>query len=515
MEKIYFLSVKDDVPPTGYWDHQFIRDIFADIPQTDRQVIVIPGAYQYDVYNEINAELAKFNKILVIVTSDEECKFNVNKLSHPDMVIYSQYGNGGYMFPLGYPPGTRETLKEMGLVHKRLDWFFAGQINHPRREMLSDELQKLDNGLGIYTDGFAKGLSKETYITNMIYAKTVPCPAGNVSVESFRLYEALEAGACPIADDVSPLRSYRDKYWERMFGDVNFPTYFNPKDVPMLIEKSIAFPNMNNLVMAWWINKKYQLKEQLKFKLGVPKDEIVVVVPVSPIPSHPDTRIIDETIKSIRVHLPNAPILVTMDGVRPEQSEKRGDYWEFQRRFLWKCNFEYKNVLPVIFNHHAHQSGMMKTVLAQIDIPMILYVEHDTPLTPDRPIDWEKCKDYIKSGKSNVIRFHFESFIPEEHKYLMFGEPEDGFLKTAQWSQRPHLASTEMYKIIMEMFSKKSNCFIEDYIYGQFETLCREQGLAGWEKWKVHIYHPEGDIKRSYNLDGREDDPKFVDEQVW
>jgi len=509
------LQIKPELKGKTYWDHEFIKDIFADIPQTDRKVIVIPGKYQYDVIEELNEVINNFKKVLIIIASDEEGKFNVNKLKHDDMIVYSQCGNGGLMFPLGYTPGTRKIIKEIGLKEKTMDWFFAGQITHPRREMMAKQLRPLDNGWVKETDGFAKGLTKTEYITNLAHAKTVPCPSGAVSTESFRLYEALEAGACPIADDVKPLQSYRAKYWQKLFGDVNFPTYYDPADIPMLIKKSVNYPNMNNKVMAWWINKKHQLKEQLKRQLGVLKDEVMVVIPVSPIPSHPDTAMIEETIASIRVHMPDAPIIITFDGVRKEQGHRRVDYEEFQRRLLWKINFEHKNILPVIFDEHMHQSGMMKTILASTDTPMILYVEHDTPLTPDRSIDWDKCKDYIRSGKSNVIRFHFEAHIPEVHKYLMFGEPEDGMQKTAQWSQRPHLASRGIYEVIMCLMDKDANCFIEDFAYGKFETLCREQGLKGWDKWKVHIYHPEGDIKRSYNLDGRKDDHKWVKEQVW
>lgn len=509
------LQIKPELKGKTYWDHEFIKDMFKDIPKTDRQVIVIPGAYQADVISELNKRINEYKKVLVIITSDEECKFDSTKLKHPDMVLYSQYGNGGLHFPLGYTPSTRKLLKEIGLKEKTMNWFFSGQITHPRRVMLAEQLRKLDNGRLRETDGFAKGLGKHEYLLHLAHAKTAPCSPGPVAIDSFRLYEALEAGCIPIADDVSALQSFRADYWRKLFGDVGFPTFIDYKDLPTLIDKCVEHPNMNNKVMAWWINKKHQFKEVLKRQLGVPKEEVMVVIPVSPIPSHPDTAMLEETIASIRVHMPTAPIIITFDGVREEQEDRRKDYEEFQRRMLWKINFEHDNILPVIFNKHEHQSGMMKAVLEQTDIPMILYVEHDTPLTPDRPIDWDKCKDYIRSGRSNVIRFHFEAHIPEVHNYLMFGKPEDGMQKTAQWSQRPHLASTEMYKIIMALFSEDSNCFIEDYAYGQFETLCREQGLNGWDKWKVHIYHPEGNIKRSYNLDGRKDDHKFVEEQVW
>jgi hypothetical protein len=31
----------------------------------------------------------------------------------------------------------------------------------------------------------------------------------------------------------------------------------------------------------------------------------------------------------------------------------------------------------------------------------------------------------------------------------------------------------------------------------------------GWYNWRLWIYTPEGNIKRSYHLDGRGGDPKF------
>lgn len=514
MPKVTYLSVKDSVPAEGYWDQCFVKDMLEGLGESDRHVFVIPGKEQYDVVDKINEELNKFKKILVIVTSDEECNFNVNKLEHPDMIVYSQCGAGGFMFPLGYTTGTRELLKEVGLVDKDIECFFAGQNTHVRRHMLIEELEKLKNVEMVTTKGFAQGLDRKEYFEKMARAKTVPCPSGAVSEESFRLYEALEAGAVPIADLISPLRSYSINYWNKLFGSAGFPTYADISDVPKLIWQSTHLQGYNNWVYAWWINKKYQFREQLRRKLDIPEHEMVAVIPVSPIPSHPDTAILEETIKSIRVHT-DCPIVIKFDGVREEQEHLKPAYQEFIRRMLWKINFEYKDVLPVIFKKHQHQSGMMRTFLKQSDIPMILYVEQDTPLTPDRPIDFEKCKHYIKSGKANVIRFHFEEVIPKEHEYLMVGDVEDEMQRTVQWSQRPHLASKEMYELIMELFSDDTNCFIEDYIHGQLQNLWNEQGEKGWDKWRVWIYHPEGGIKRSYHTDGRAGDTKYDDRQIW
>lgn len=490
------------VPETGYWDHAFLSEILAEIGPSERTVVVIPGAYQGDVIPRINTELAKYEKVLVIVTSDEENKFDVRKLEHPDMIVYSQYGNGGRMFPLGYAPETREILKEIGPIEKDQEWFFAGQITHHRRQQLALQLMMLPNGEFHGTDGFAKGLGRKEYLYGLARSKVAPCAPGPISVDSFRLYEALEAGCVPIVDEMSPLRSAGEQYFLRMFGSWGFPVFTDYTQLPFMINETLRTPDANNQVFAWWINQKYMLKSNLQFKLGAFKEDMAVIIPVSPIPSHPDTAILEETIKSVRVHT-SAPILVTIDGVREEQKHMEENYREFIRRFLWKCNFEYKDVLPILFSKHSHQSGMMKEVLKNLSLPYLLYVEQDTPLTPDREIPLEELK--MKLNDYDVIRFHFEAFVPEPHRHLMIGSPQDNLQKTSQWSQRPHLASTEYYRRIMsDNFSEESNTFIEDRMH----SICQVQP---WEKNRLAIYHPDGDIKRSYHLDGRAGAEKYDD----
>jgi len=503
---IFYLSVKDGVPSNPYWDQTFIYDLLHDLPETDRKVIVIPGAYQWDVIPEINKRLAEFEKIMVFVTSDEECKFNVKALKHPDMIVYSQYGNEGIAFPIGYAPDTHEFLKAQGRKKKDIDWFFAGQVTHYRRKVMIKIAENIGGGTVYKTDGFGKGMEKNVYLEMLNRSKVALCPPGPVSQDSFRLYEALEAGCIPIIDDVSPLMATSNNYLYHLLPGAPFPIFSDFVEFPKLMKSSRNNEYLNDSSFAWWINYKFRLKNMLKSKLGIPLDDTVVVIPVSPIPSHPSTDIIDQTIKSIRHHM-DSPILVTIDGVRDEQKDMSESYHEFIKNFLWKCNFEYTNVLPVMFPKHYHQSGMMKEILENISMPYLLYVEQDTPLTED-PIDWKKVKEFIKSGESNCVRFHYEAFIPEPHKRLMIGEPENGFLKTRQWSQRPHLASTAFYRSMMTFFSDKSKCFIEDFIYRVIEN-------GNWDKWRTHIYYPEGNIKRSLNLDGRAGGEKYSGSQIW
>ena len=241
--------------------------------------------------------------------------------------------------------------------------------------------------------------------------------------------------------------------------------------------------------------------------------DITIVMATSVLPSHPDTKIIDETISKIRYHFPENEIIMQIDGLRVEQINRKKDYDEYKNRVLWKCLHEWKNVLPVVFPTHQHQTNMMLKTISTIKTSVLLYVEGDAPLTEDY-IDWQKCLDMIEYQKANTIRFHFESLIPNPHKHLMFGL-EDGFMKTSQWSQRPHLSLVKYYKDTVLPNSWQGS-FIEDGFHGKVIEDCKIYGDAGWNNHKLWIYHPEGSIQRSYHLDGREGTRKFTsDDDAW
>ena len=245
--------------------------------------------------------------------------------------------------------------------------------------------------------------------------------------------------------------------------------------------------------------------------------DVTIIIPTSILPSHPSTSIIDETIKSIRYHFPNNEIILQIDGLREERINRKSNYDEYKNRVLWKSMHEWKNVLPIIFDKHSHQTTMMKETINLIDTSVLLYVEADAPLTIDYEIDWQKCLDMLEYNKANTIRFHFEAEIPEPHEHLMFGI-EDGFMKTAQWSQRPHLSTVKYYRNIVLPFSNEQT-FIEDRFHGkiQDDVLPYDSfNQEGWDQHKLWIYHPEGNIKRSYHLDGRDGTKKFTkDDDVW
>jgi hypothetical protein len=522
---IIWLSVKEGTPARGYWDQRLLEEFFEkethfDVsayetgaygtlrPIIEDPIIIIPGAYQADYIKEINNFISGYDQCTVIITSDEENNFPIDELSHENMRIFADYYNPKYTSDITWLPIGPANVFSLPLVHKSRGFAFEGQVTHPARENYIKELRGRTDGELRETQGFAQGDAPEDYYKFLATAKVVPSPAGNISPDAFRTYEAIHAGAVPIPTNV--------EWHNSVFGDQPFPVIDKFEQVNGFVEYAInEYPRLNNKVQMWWLQYKRKIKSQL---IPPATEGVTVTVPCSPIKSHPSTDIIDETIKTIRTHLPDAEIIVTFDGVRPEQEDRRQSYEEFKRRFLWKCYNDplYKNVLPIDFDEHSHQVKMAREALKYVTTDLVLYCEQDTPLTPDEPIDWQKCEDFIRSGEANMIRFHFEAFVPEPHLHMMIGEVEDGFLRTSQWSQRPHLISKAYFeRIVNDYFTEDAVCFIEDKMHGIVSEAYIVNGLAGWYQHRLWIYHPEGNIKRSYHTDGRAGEAKWDYTQIW
>lgn len=228
--------------------------------------------------------------------------------------------------------------------------------------------------------------------------------------------------------------------------------------------------------------------------------DVTALIPVSPIPSHPSSEVLDQTIASIRECLPDSEIVVMFDGVPPTLMHLKAQYEAFMRDFLQKSNNSPElHITPFVFDKHQHQSLMTKEALKLVRTPLVLFSEQDTPLHNDIP--FPALAEVIKTGYANVIRFHFEAQVHLEHQHLMLdqspiqilGVP---FLRTRQWSQRPHLASTAYYREIAEKYWDDQPRFIEHIMYGIVVD-------GPYDEHRLHMYAPEGTLVRSLHTDGR------------
>lgn len=514
-----FKTFKKGTPSDDYWDMALIKNLptyHKALGDENCEIVVVPARQNAERVKEVNRFLSGFHGVVLILTGDEENVFPVDKIEHENIRIWQmtpvkEFKRVDRYLPNGYTPHTKLLEEfETEYMAKEMEWFFSGQVTHTERKKLADTLQTMENGLFNKSSGFTQGLEKREYIRNMAMAKVVPCPAGPITPDTFRFYEALEAGAVPLILD-----KHRG-YFDKVFGDNPIRSIEDWDEFPAHIRWYIdTYPHYNNVMGSWWSLEKNKIFKNLMNDFqdiggAVERSEILTIIPTSPTPFHPSTKAIEEVINSVVERLPNSEVLILADGVRAEQEKYRGAYEEYLKRLIYLVTHRYKNTSIRIFDEHKHQAGMMRAIINEVEQPYILFVEHDTPLCEFIPFD--HLKNAIRNGITNFIRLHHEALILDVHKHLMLNEIEFQGLtlvETAQWSQRPHLASTEFYRKCLDNFTVDSRTMIEDKMFGVVQDAFRQQGRAGWNNYKLTIYKPEGDMKRSYHLDTRGKEPKF------
>lgn len=522
--------------PNGY--ELVSRDDWSELPVDQRGcVLVIPGRYcaEASKRKEIERRVRELRWCLVIITSDEEGTFDFSTLDEMDHVALwvmtpGPWGTHDRTIGEGFPHRTREMIAERHPTapYRMLDWAFAGQVTHSRRFEMARMLRNRRNGRLVETEGFTQGLPREEYLELLCESQIALCPSGPETVDSFRLYEALEAGCVPIVETSTP-RGPQRWFFPQVFGDRRpFELVESWNDAPLVIERVVnSWPQRANEISAEWQGYKRDLVHNLHGTIdelsGYPHgageidDQVTIIMPTSPVPSNPSTDLIAETIESVRFHFPTAEIIITIDGVRDEQENRRGPYAQFVRELLWLTNHRWRNVVPMMHETHQHQANMTRAALDLVSTPAILFVEHDTPLVTDCPIEWRGLVDLVVHEVVHVVRLHHEAVILEPHRHLMLdhdphrvpihprhGNDSPPILRTVQWSQRPHLASASYYRrILRENFPSTGATMIEDKMHSVVQ-------VEGWHAHRLAIYAPDGgNLKRSLHTDGRGRDPKF------
>lgn len=228
-------------------------------------------------------------------------------------------------------------------------------------------------------------------------------------------------------------------------------------------------------------------------------DNITVLIPVAPIPSHPSSEVLDQVIASIRERLPTSEIILMFDAPPPWLMHLKTNYETFKQNMLWKTNNELTNVTPLVFDSHHHQSLMVKKALDMVRTPLILWSEQDTPL--HNTIPFEQLAEVVLTGYANSIRFSHEATVLPDHADLFLdAAPIDilgvPLLRTKQWSGRPHLAATGFYRDIVAKYWTDQPEFIEHRMYG---TVVE----GDYDEFRLHLYAPPDTYVTSKHLDGR------------
>lgn len=245
-------------------------------------------------------------------------------------------------------------------------------------------------------------------------------------------------------------------------------------------------------------------------------EDVSVVVTASPIPSHPSTEVIDACLASVREYLPDVPVFILCDGIREGMEHRTEDYALWLNAVKADVNVGRWGPAEVVeWGEHQHQARMVRHALHNlVQTPLVLSVEHDTPLCGEIPFD--AFVNVLHSGELTMIRLLHEAHILEPHQWLTVdrepivigGVP---VIRTAQFSARPSLIDADYFRWLLgpEFFNKASRTHHEDVIHGVLVSAWKDRGLDGWQDHRVAVYAPEGDMKRSLHTDGRGDDPKL------
>ena len=239
-------------------------------------------------------------------------------------------------------------------------------------------------------------------------------------------------------------------------------------------------------------------------------DQVTILIPTSPIPSHPSTAIIDEVIAGLRHYFPTAKIILMCDGVRASVEHRREQYYDYLAN-LGDNYQDDENLRRKIFLDPTQQAWMTRETLKEVTTPFVIFNEHDAILRANPPIEWEAIFHLLETDDANMVRFYHWSRIWHEHEYLMRGEfIHSGvpFVRTVQFSGWPLIAKTDYFKrLVTDYFGPYDRKMIETGLYG---PVCS----APWEKNKIVIYYPDNADCFTHR-DGRSNEQGIKDPGEW
>ena len=153
------------------------------------------------------------------------CKVVFRNYFHPDHMSNPKVR----VFGLGYKTGFASAPS----IYEATPWYhwcFVGTIHNQERAKNVAIYEPIIPHFLIAGDTFGKGVDIATYKRIMELSKFSLCLMGQCNVDTFRLYEAMEANSVPIVLGKTPSQDCQPSYWHFMFPW--------EKDLPFIIVNS-------------------------------------------------------------------------------------------------------------------------------------------------------------------------------------------------------------------------------------------------------------------------------------
>jgi hypothetical protein len=242
---------------------------FQDFKTDKNSLVICNHAVNYRVC--LDALRANSRQYSVFLLSDENlietcewlhdpnCLFSIRNYIHPVYFNHPKVMTIG----LGYKRDFKKHLMHKLAEDRHNTWVFAGTPHNDRKNMLNT-FERLKPNKTHSCSGFCANdaLSTEGYAQMLNDSKFALCPPGQDSMDSFRLYEALEAGCIPVATARTSKLPVFPSYWHAVMRSAE--TY----EIPFVIEDEWkqCLNKVTHIVQSTEYNKK-QRQCQLFWKI--------------------------------------------------------------------------------------------------------------------------------------------------------------------------------------------------------------------------------------------------------
>jgi hypothetical protein len=258
------------------WESTWIEYLFRNIPHKtienldrsqfiDNSIIVesICWAPHHNQYcQDLHDRGLKFG---IIHLTDESTRDNIDSYRHAKFVLRNYYREGlpekVLNIPLGYNDNFTDLTNNLNSRERKYLWSYVGERWDQNRNVMAGAMRTVPNG-NLYVVHHT-GPRMSVVDMSRMYRDSVfvPCPRGAISMDNFRVTEALEAGCIPIVE--------RSDYWAKMHGP-NPPLIQigNWQEVPNIIADLANDPARLEMVRLtckqWWEERKLQLTDQIE-----------------------------------------------------------------------------------------------------------------------------------------------------------------------------------------------------------------------------------------------------------
>ena len=227
------------------------------IPLTDRTIYVVstntlPLSKLPRHLQDLQARTRPAAGVGLVHLSDEWYGQDYDYYSNFDFVLRNHFSKslqkpGILQFPLGLPRVAPLPQPIVPPSSRRYAWSFCGNRVASRFEMLS-VFSKLAPA---YVLPQGERIPRSEFQEVLLQSKFAPCPMGNVMLETWRAYEALEAGCIPLLE-----RRPTMDYYKNLLGDHPIPTFSGWRDALRFVRRQLEAPadldRRQAELLQWW-----------------------------------------------------------------------------------------------------------------------------------------------------------------------------------------------------------------------------------------------------------------------